>query len=129
LLTVYRLIGLVKTAGHRVGFFYAFHRIASQAEQAFLRSRTRSGGSNPTGDQGKEDDADRVAGLVILLYAQQMTAVIRLRASQVSDEDGRILLRLGTSPIQLAPPLDQIMRDLLAGRRGRSMLGSPGESP
>ncbi|MEV0898176.1 hypothetical protein [Actinoplanes sp. NPDC049802] len=74
-------------------------------------------------------DADRVAGLIILLYAQQMTAVIRLQASQVSDEDGRILLRLGTSPIQLAPPLDQIMRDLLAGRRGRSVLGAPGESP
>jgi hypothetical protein len=69
--------------------------------------------------------ADRVAGLMILLYAQQMATVIRLRADQVSDNDGRVLLRLGASPILLA----EVMRTLLTSRRGRSVLGAPGESP
>ncbi|WP_331746746.1 site-specific integrase (plasmid) [Streptomyces halstedii] len=73
--------------------------------------------------------ADRVAGLVILLYAQQLSAVIRLKADQVTEDDGKLLLHLGPSPIRLASPLDQSMQELLATRRGRSLLGAPADSP
>ncbi|MEU0394926.1 hypothetical protein ABZ208_19530 [Streptomyces sp. NPDC006208] len=71
--------------------------------------------------------ADRVASLVILLYAQQLETVIRLKADQVTEEGGKVLLHLGTSPVLLAPPLDQVMRDLLATRRGRSIIGAPAD--
>jgi hypothetical protein len=71
--------------------------------------------------------ADRVAGLLILLYAQKLNVITALTARHVLHEDGRTLLRLGSSPVILPAPLDDLVAGLAAGRRppGSSLLGVP----
>ena len=54
---------------------------------------------------------DRAAGLLVLLYAQKLTAITALTTQHVQPENGRTLLRLGSLPILLPAPLD----DLVAG--------------
>ena len=68
--------------------------------------------------------ADRVAGLLVLLYAQKLSVITALTARQVLHEDGRTLLRLGSRPIVLPAPLDDLVAGLAAGRRppGSSLL-------
>ena len=71
--------------------------------------------------------ADRVAGLLILLYAQKLNVITALTAQHVLHQDGRTLLRLGIRPIVLPAPLDDLLTRLAAGRetRGRSLLAIP----
>lgn len=71
--------------------------------------------------------ADRVAGLLILLYAQKLNVITAPTAQHVLHEDGRTLLRLGSRPIVLPTPLDDLVTRLAAGRetRGRSLLTIP----
>jgi hypothetical protein len=77
------------------------------------------------------DDAypadDRVAGLLVLLYAQKLTAITALTTQHVQPENGRTLLRLGSRPIILPAPLDGLVAGLAAGRRrpGSSLLDVP----
>jgi hypothetical protein len=70
---------------------------------------------------------DRVAGLLILLYAQKLNVITALTTQHVLHQDGRTLLRLGSRPIVLPAPLDDLVTRLAAGRetRGRSLLGVP----
>ena len=71
--------------------------------------------------------ADRVAGLLVLLYAQKLSVITALTTQHVLHEDGRTLLRLGSRPIVLPAPLDALVAGLAAGRRppGSSLLGVP----
>jgi hypothetical protein len=71
--------------------------------------------------------ADRVAGLLILLYAQKLNVITALTAQHVLHEDSRTLLRLGSRPIILPAPLDALVAGLAAGRRppGSSLLSVP----
>ena len=48
---------------------------------------------------------DRLAGLLVLLYAQGVTAISRMTASQVQASDGIVRLRLGRVPVQLPEPV------------------------
>lgn len=68
--------------------------------------------------------ADRVAGLLILLYAQKLSVITGLTARHVLHQDGRTLLRLGSRPVILPAPLDTLVAGLAAGRRptGSSLL-------
>jgi hypothetical protein len=68
--------------------------------------------------------ADRVAGLLILLYAQKLSVITALTARHVLHQDGRTLLRLGSRPVILPAPLDTLVTGLAAGRRppGSSLL-------
>jgi hypothetical protein len=71
--------------------------------------------------------ADRVAGLLILLYAQKLNVITALTTKHVLNEDGRTLLRLGSRPVILPAPLDTLVAGLSAGRRpaGSSLLNVP----
>jgi hypothetical protein len=77
--------------------------------------------------------ARRVARLLILLYAQKLDVITALTIQHVLHQDGRTLLRLGSRPIVLPAPLDDLVTRLAAGRAtcGRSLLAlpSPGCSP
>ncbi len=66
----------------------------------------------------------RVAGLLILLYAQKLNVITTLTAQHVLREDGRTLLRLGSV---LPAPLDALVSTLAAGCRaaGTSLLDVP----
>lgn len=67
---------------------------------------------------------DRVAGLLILLYAQKLNVITALTTRHVLHEDGRTLLRLGSRPIILPALLDTLVTGLAIGRRppGSSLL-------
>lgn len=73
--------------------------------------------------------ADRVSGLLVLLYAQKLTDITALTSRHVRHEDDRTLLFLGSRPIELPSPLDTLVATLADRRRapGGSVLGVPSD--
>jgi hypothetical protein len=63
------------------------------------------------------DTHDRVAGLLVVLYAQSVNRISRLTADDVSATDASVRLRLGVSPLLLPPPMADPVRALLPPRR------------
>ncbi|MFV2110465.1 hypothetical protein [Micromonospora sp. LOL_015] len=56
--------------------------------------------------------ADRVAGLLILLYAQKLTVISTLTTQHLRHADGQTLLALGNRPVVLPAPLDRLVNEL-----------------
>ncbi len=75
------------------------------------------------------DAADRVAGLLVLLYAQKVAAISRLTLDHIDHAGPIISIRLGPRPVQLPEPLAGLILGLVANRRGHAALGSPQTSP
>jgi hypothetical protein len=72
---------------------------------------------------------DRVAGLLVLLYAQTPAAISRLTLEHAGSTGHQVHLRLGCEPVTLPEPLAGLVLDLLARRRGHAALGDQGTSP
>ena len=72
---------------------------------------------------------DRVAGLLVLLYAQSTTAISRLILKHVLAGEHEVRRQLGREPIVLPEPLDALVRELVASRHGHATLGDQGTSP
>jgi len=73
---------------------------------------------------------DRLAGLLVLLYAQGVTAISRMTASQVqADADGTVRLQLGRVPVELPEPGASIALAVTANRKGHATIGAAGPSP
>jgi len=62
------------------------------------------------------DTADRVAGLLVVLYAQNATRISQLTTRHVTVTDAGVTLRLGVTPIRLPPPMDDHVTALLPRR-------------
>jgi hypothetical protein len=79
------------------------------------------------------DDAltpeDRVAGLLLLLYAQWPSTISRLTIDHVNTAGDQVRLSLGRTPITLPEPLASLTLTLVATRRGHAVLGERGTSP
>jgi hypothetical protein len=58
----------------------------------------------------------RIAGLFILLFAQSLTAICRMRSEQVTVTDDRVFVRFEDTPIQMPEPLDAMIREHQAQR-------------
>lgn len=58
------------------------------------------------------DAGDRSAGLLVVLYAQPVARIARLRRSDITDHDGELSLLLGTEPVLMPSPLDELLRRL-----------------
>ncbi len=71
---------------------------------------------------------DRLAGLLVLLYAQRASAISRLTLGHVQAADGQVRIRLGREPIVLPEPLDALVLTLTATRRGHAAIGDQGTS-
>ena len=71
---------------------------------------------------------DRVAGLLVLLYAQTPATISRLTLDQIHTRNG-VQLRLGREPIVLPEPLAALVLHLVADRHGHAVLGDAGISP
>ncbi len=71
---------------------------------------------------------DRVAGLLVLLYAQWPAAISRLTLDHVDTNEHEVRLRLGREPVILPEPFATLTRHLLATRRGHAAIGDPGTS-
>jgi hypothetical protein len=72
---------------------------------------------------------DRVAGLLVLLYAQWPAAISRLTLDHVQTTEHDVRLRLGHEPVVLPEPLDALVLDLIATRRGHAAIGAQEPSP
>jgi hypothetical protein len=58
------------------------------------------------------DPADRVAGALVVIYAQPVTRIVRLKASDVTQSDGSIFIRLGSEALLMPEPLGSLVREL-----------------
>jgi len=72
---------------------------------------------------------DRLAGLLVLLYAQRASAISRLTLDRLHDDGHEVQLRLGREPILLPEPLATLARQVAAARRGHAAIGDQGTSP
>ncbi|MFJ2094646.1 hypothetical protein ACIOEW_36125 [Streptomyces sp. NPDC087901] len=79
------------------------------------------------------DDAlptpDRVAGLLLILYAQKVATISQLTVSDVHITDDTVAIAFGTSPIILPEPLASLIRELIATRCGKAKIGTPDDVP
>lgn len=73
--------------------------------------------------------ADRIAGLLVLLYAQQPAAISRLTHSHVQASGGQVSLLLGREPVILPEPLSTLVLQATAARKGHATIGAPDSSP
>lgn len=58
-------------------------------------------------------DVDRVAGLLVLLFAQPCSRIVRLTADHVDRSGPETTLALGRKPVSLPPPVDELVRRLV----------------
>jgi hypothetical protein len=72
---------------------------------------------------------DRVAGLLVLLYGQPVARIARLTRDQITHTPARVQLLLGTVPLDLPAPLDELIRQLLDRRHGRAVVGRTNDHP
>lgn len=70
----------------------------------------------------------RVAGILVLLLGQPVTRLVALERSDVTHDDGRVLLALGREPVQLPPPLATLVLRLAEEATGTPWL-FPGAKP
>ena len=68
----------------------------------------------------------RVAGLLLLLFAQPLARICRMRTDQIhEDPHGRLTLTFDSTPIELPEPLDALIRQQLAHRGQASYVSRP----
>ncbi|MCL2586384.1 MAG: hypothetical protein FWE35_28475 [Streptosporangiales bacterium] len=73
---------------------------------------------------------DRLAGLLVLLYAQNISAISRMTAAQVqARDDGTVRIQLGRAPVGLPEPAASIALAVAANRKGHATIGATGPSP
>ena len=73
--------------------------------------------------------SDRVIGLLLLLYAQNLAAISLLTVGHVHASGGEVSLQLGTAPVALPEPLAGLVLDLVATRRSSTIIIAPGTTP
>jgi hypothetical protein len=73
---------------------------------------------------------DRLAGLLVLLYAQGVTAISRMTSGQVqAGDDCAVRLRVGRVPVQLPEPVASLARAVADTRKGHATIGAAEPSP
>src|SRR5487761_1108163 len=72
---------------------------------------------------------DRLAGLLVLLYAQPVARISRLTTGQITIDGTTVRIRLGSAPIALPEPVADLTRQLLDGKRGHATTGTGNPSP
>ncbi|WP_245699950.1 hypothetical protein [Streptomyces roseifaciens] len=72
---------------------------------------------------------DRVAGLLLVLYAQKISTISQLTVDDVHIDGGTVTITFGSSPVVLPSPLASLVRELAATRRGKAKIGTPDDCP
>jgi hypothetical protein len=75
------------------------------------------------------DPTTRVAGLLVLLFGQPLTRIVRIRTDQITQSGHGVTLALGDTPVVLPPPLDELVVGLVQKRHGHAAIGRTGEHP
>ncbi len=73
------------------------------------------------------DTADRVAGLLVLLFGQPLSRIVRITIDEVSESGDSITL--GDTPLLMPPPIDALVKQVREQRRGRALIGRHIDSP
>ncbi|MEU9167677.1 site-specific integrase [Streptomyces sp. NPDC048420] len=73
--------------------------------------------------------ADRVAGLLLTLYAQKISTISQLTVEDVDFTGETVAITFGASPVILPTPLGALVRELVATRRGKAKIGTPDDVP
>lgn len=68
---------------------------------------------------------DRVAGLLLLLYAQTSAAISRLTTDRIHIGRNDIRIRLGSESVVLPEPLAGLVAQLVSNRRGHATIAAP----
>lgn len=71
----------------------------------------------------------RLAGLILLFYAQTPAAISRLTLDDIESTDDEVRIRLGREPVLVPEPLAGLIRQLVGSRRGHARIGSGDGSP
>ncbi|MGH3558848.1 MAG: hypothetical protein ACRDTK_15405 [Mycobacterium sp.] len=71
----------------------------------------------------------RVAGLLVLLYAQTPAAISRLTLDDIDTSPDQVRIRLGREPVILPEPLADLVRQLVANRQGHARIGHRPDAP
>lgn len=72
---------------------------------------------------------DRLAGLLVLLYAQGVTAISRMTVDHIQVSSQQVRLHLGRVPIHLPEPVASLARTVVANRKGHATIGAAAPSP
>lgn len=75
------------------------------------------------------DLTDRVAGSLLLCYAQPLSRITALTVDQITRDPGLTTIRFGTDPIVVPQPLAGLISALLDAPRAYVGVGSPATSP
>jgi hypothetical protein len=75
------------------------------------------------------DLRDRVAGCLILIYAQPLTRILSLTIGDVAIDGDRVCVRLGREPVELPEPLAQLIATLARDPAGRASTAIAGAEP
>jgi hypothetical protein len=67
---------------------------------------------------------DRLAGLLLLLYAQRPSAIALLTTDQITISDDAVSISFGRTPIHLPHPVDELARSVIATRKGHATIGA-----
>jgi len=71
----------------------------------------------------------RLAGLLVLLYAQQPATISRLSINDIHINGDHVAVRLGREPVVVPEPLAALVRQLVTNRQGHAKIGDQGRSP
>ena len=71
----------------------------------------------------------RVAGLLVLLYAQPLPEIAKLTVDHVVGAHDEVRLQLGSTPVVLPSPLNFLVTRLASERRGHASVGRNGADP
>jgi hypothetical protein len=114
---------------------------AHKLTQAYLPAQRWRGPVGPLDDQHRWDTArrllhddslktdDRLAGLLLLLYAQGPSTISQLTVDQIHIDDQHVRIHLGRAPIHLPEPLAELARTVVANRKGHATIGALRPSP
>lgn len=72
---------------------------------------------------------DRVAGLLLILYAQKIATISQLTVDDVHFDGDTVSITFGTSPVVLPAPMASLVHELVATRRGKAKIGTPEDVP
>lgn len=111
---------------------------ANKLTTAYLPARRWRGPVNPIDDDHRWgtarkllhdstiDTEDRLAGLLLLLYAQGPSTISLLTTDQISITDDDVRISFGQTPIRLPDPVDDLARTVVATRKGHATIGATG---
>ncbi|MFZ2112687.1 MAG: hypothetical protein WAU77_03010 [Solirubrobacteraceae bacterium] len=74
-------------------------------------------------DDESLDLSDRVAGCLVLLFAQPISRLVLLTKNDVQDHHGRLFISLGREPLLLPEPLDALVQRLKDRQAGPASTG------